>query len=68
MEPAHPISRDAAAERTDAVLQTARAMRQQFMGCHHVVADQTRRLAELLRAAESRGVLLHEASTPRIRG
>jgi len=61
MEPAHPVSHDAAAERSDAVLQTVRAMSQQFMRCHQFMAEQTHQLAELLREAESRGVLLHEA-------
>jgi hypothetical protein len=61
MEPAHPVSRDATAERTDTVLQTVRAMSQQFMRCHQFMAEQTHRLAELLRESESRGILLHEA-------
>jgi len=61
MEPAHPVSRVAAAERTDAALQTVHAMSQQFMRCHRFMAGQTHKLAELLREAESRGVLLHEA-------
>jgi hypothetical protein len=36
-------------------------MSQQFMRCHQFMAEQTHKLAELLREAESRGILLHEA-------
>jgi hypothetical protein len=63
MEPTHPVSHEAAAERTDTVLQTVRGMSQQFMRCHWFMAEQTHKLADLLREAESRGILLHEAIT-----
>jgi hypothetical protein len=45
----------------DEILQTVHLMSQQFMQCHNFLATNTHRLAELLREAESRGILLHEA-------
>jgi hypothetical protein len=38
-------------------------MKQQFIGCHEFLAKNTFRLVELLRQAESRGVLLEDALT-----
>jgi hypothetical protein len=38
-------------------------MKQQFIGCHDFLAKNTFRLVELLRQAESRGVLLEDALT-----
>ncbi len=43
------------------ILQTIRLMSQQFMQCHQFLAKNTHALSELLREAESRGILLHEA-------
>jgi len=60
MEPTQPVCPDAAAEQTDATLETVRAMSQQLMRCHQFMGEATQRLAELLREAESRGILLHE--------
>lgn len=48
-------------DRTEKILQTVRYMSQEFMKCHDYLAKSTHRMAELLREAESRGVLLHEA-------
>ena len=45
----------------DDILLEVERFQQQFVQCHQFLADNTHRLAELLRAAESRGVLLHEA-------
>ena len=47
----------------DAILLEVERFQQQFVQCHQFLADNTHRLAELLREAESRGVLLHEAFT-----
>jgi hypothetical protein len=46
---------------TEETLRTVQLMSQQFMQCHDFLAKNTRTLAELLREAESRGVLLEEA-------
>jgi hypothetical protein len=48
-------------DRTEKILQTVDQMAKEFMKCHYFLAENTHRLAELLREAESRGVLLHEA-------
>ncbi|MFM7135536.1 MAG: hypothetical protein ACKO1M_00500 [Planctomycetota bacterium] len=48
-------------DRIKEILQTVDRMSQEFMKCHDYLATSTHRLAELLREAESRGVLLHEA-------
>jgi hypothetical protein len=61
MERAQPISRDAHAHPHAPILHAVHAMSQQFMHCHRFMAEQTHRLTELLRAADSRGILLHEA-------
>ena len=45
----------------DAILLEVQRFQQQFVQCHQFLADNTYRLAELLRAAESRGILLNEA-------
>ena len=45
----------------DAILLEVQQLQQQFVQCHQFLADNTHRLAELLREAESRGVLLQEA-------
>ena len=45
----------------DAILLEVQQFQQQFVQCHQFLADNTYRLAELLREAESRGILLHEA-------
>ncbi len=63
MEPTHLFSRNVTAEQAEVVLQTVRAMSQQFMRCHQFMAEQTHKLAELLREAEARGILMHEAFT-----
>jgi hypothetical protein len=44
-----------------AILQEVARFQQQFTQCHDFLAANTHRLAELLREAESRGVLLQEA-------
>jgi hypothetical protein len=54
MQPASP-------ELTDAILCEVQRFQQEFVQCHQFLADNTQRLAELLREAESRGILLHEA-------
>ena len=48
-------------DRTEKILQTVDQMAKEFMKCHYFLAENTHRLAELLREAESRGVLHHEA-------
>lgn len=55
------IDPNAAPERDREILQTIRLMSQQFMQCHQFLAKHTHALSELLREAESRGILLHEA-------
>lgn len=45
----------------DAILLEVQRFQQQFVQCHQFLADNTYRLAELLREAESRGILLQEA-------
>jgi hypothetical protein len=47
--------------RNHELVQTVRLMSQQFMQCHQFLAQNTHALSELLREADSRGVLLHEA-------
>jgi hypothetical protein len=49
------------ADRTEKILQTIDQMAREFMKCHDFLASSTHRLAQLLREAESRGVLLQEA-------
>lgn len=48
-------------DRAKEILQTVDQMAREFMKCHYYVATNTQKLAELLREAESRGVLLQEA-------
>jgi hypothetical protein len=45
----------------DAILLEVQQFQQQYVQCHQFLADNTYRLAELLREAESRGILLNEA-------
>ena len=45
----------------DAILLEVQRFQQQFVQCHQFLADNTFRLAELLREAESRGILLQDA-------
>ena len=47
--------------RANEIQQTVERMSHEFMKCHDFLANSTHRLAELLREAESRGVLLQEA-------
>ena len=47
----------------DAILLEVQRFQQQFVQCHQFLADNTYRLAELLREAESRGILLQDAFT-----
>ena len=49
-----------AADREEILLEVQQ-LQQQFVQCHQFLADNTHRLAELLREAESRGVLLQDA-------
>ena len=44
----------------DAILLEVQRFQQQFVQCHQFLADNTHRLAELLREAESRGILLQD--------
>jgi hypothetical protein len=48
-------------DRAKEIQQTVERMSQEFMKCHDFLANSTHRLAELLREAESRGVLLQDA-------
>ena len=48
-------------DRAKEILQTVDQMAREFMKCHYYVATNTQKLAELLREAESRGVLLQDA-------
>ena len=48
-------------DRTKEIQQTVDQMAREFMKCHDFLASSTHRLAQLLREAESRGVLLQEA-------
>jgi hypothetical protein len=48
-------------DRTKEIQQTVERMSHEFMKCHDFLAKSTHRLAELLREAESRGVLLQDA-------
>jgi len=45
----------------DAILLEVQRFQQQFVQCHQFLADNTYRLAELLRESESRGILLQDA-------
>ena len=45
----------------DAILREVQRFQQQFVQCHYFLAENTHRLAELLREAESRGILLQDA-------
>ena len=45
----------------DAILLEVQRFQEQFVQCHQFMADNTYRLAELLREAESRGILLQDA-------
>ena len=56
MNPAPPN-----ADRTEKILQTVDQIAREFMKCHDFIASSTHRLAQLLREAESRGVLLQDA-------
>ena len=47
----------------DAILLEVQRFQQQFVQCHQFMADNTYRLAELLREAETRGILLQDAFT-----
>ena len=47
--------------RANEIQQTVDQMAREFMKCHYYVATNTQKLAELLREAESRGVLLQDA-------
>jgi hypothetical protein len=47
----------------DAILLEVQRFQQQFVQCHQFLAENTYRLAELLREAESRGILLQDAFT-----
>lgn len=55
------IDPNTASGRDREILQTVHLMSQQFMQCHQFLAKNTHALSELLREAESRGILLHEA-------
>jgi hypothetical protein len=48
-------------DRAKEIQQTVARMSHEFMKCHDFLAKSTHRLAELLREAESRGVLLQDA-------
>ena len=48
-------------DRVKEIQQTFDQMAREFMKCHYYVATNTQKLAELLREAESRGVLLQDA-------
>jgi hypothetical protein len=48
-------------ERAVEIQQAVHALSLKFISCHEFLADQTYMLATLLREAESRGILLHEA-------
>jgi len=48
-------------DRAKEILQTVDQMAREFMKCHAFLAKSTHRLAELLREAESRGILLQDA-------
>lgn len=45
----------------DAILREVQRFQQEFIQCHFFLVANSARLAELLREAESRGILLHEA-------
>ena len=45
----------------DAILLEVQQFQQQLVQCHQFLADNTRTLSELLREAESRGILLQDA-------
>lgn len=48
-------------DRAKEIQQTVERMSHEFMKCHDFLANSTHRLAELLREAESRGILLQDA-------
>ena len=48
-------------DRKAAILESVERMAKQFMRCHNFLAENSYKLAELLREAESRGILLEEA-------
>jgi hypothetical protein len=48
-------------DRTKAIQQAVERMSHEFMRCHDFLAKSTHQLAELLREAESRGILLQDA-------
>jgi len=50
-------------EKAAAAIQTISRMKQQFLHCHEFLANNTRTLVELLREAETRGVLLEGSLT-----
>ncbi len=45
----------------DAILREVQRFQQQFVQCHYFLAENTQKLAELLREAESRGILVQDA-------
>ena len=47
----------------EAILLEVQRFQQQFVQCHQFLPDNTHRLAELLREADSRGILLQDAFT-----
>ena len=49
--------------RANEIQQTVDQMAREFMKCHYYVATNTQKLAELLREAETRGILLQDAFT-----
>jgi hypothetical protein len=51
----------ATSELADAILREVQQYQQQFVQCHFFLAENTHRLAQLLREAESRGILLQDA-------
>lgn len=60
MESATNLDRNTTSGCDEATLQTVHLMSRQFMQCHEFLANNTHRLVNLLREAESRGILLHE--------
>jgi hypothetical protein len=61
METPAQMTTTAPAKDVDGILQAVHVLSQQFMVCHEYLADRTYALATMLREAESRGILLHEA-------
>lgn len=60
MESATNLDRNTTSGCDEATLQAVHLMSRQFMQCHEFLANNTHRLVNLLREAESRGILLHE--------